>query len=656
MLPGELTRMLAPPQAPDEIGRLGPFRVLGVIGRGGMGVVFRAEDPHLERLVALKAMLPALGDSTESRRRFLREARMAAAVSDENVVRIHQVGEVNEIPFLTMEFLEGESLDARLQHGPRLSLAEILRIGRETALGLAAAHKCGLVHRDIKPGNLWLEGERGRVKILDFGLARPRGDKTNLTKTGAIMGTPAFMAPEQARGRDIDQRCDLFSLGCVLYLLCTGEPAFKGPDPIAIVSSLALETPRPPHEINAAVPPGLSALIMRLLAKKPEDRPATAQEVARELAALAREPATTAVKLGKDTHPPSRGKATHVPVAVGPRRRGLGVALGVVVVFGLAAALVFFWKKWTAIVVVNVPEANVQMLLDGKDRGTIGAAQVVNLEVRPGEHVLTLKVGDVEMQTERFHLNAGARAEVEGNWTPAQYVNALGMEFVLVPKGKSWLGGAGGKPGEKEFELLHDFYLGKYEVTQEEWEKVMKTNPSEFQAVPGVTAEDQKRFPVEKVSWDDVQVFLEEVNKLVKHRGWVYRLPKEAEWEYACRGGPLASKEESAFNFYFDKPANKMKPGQANFKHPKGLVRTCKVGSYVPNRLGLYDMHGNVWEWCDDNVHQPDGWRRVHRGGGWMTDPPLNCRAALQGAAPSSRQTNSLGLRLARVPADRAVK
>ncbi len=238
------------------------------------------------------------------------------------------------------------------------------------------------------------------------------------------------------------------------------------------------------------------------------------------------------------------------------------------------------------------------------------------------------------------------------------------MEFVLVPKGKSWLGGGGGKPGEKEVEMPRDFYLGKYLVTQEEWQSVMGNNPSYFSrpgkgkdAVQGIPDEELKRFPVENVSWDDAQLFLAEVNKRVKEGGWAYRLPTEVEWEYACRGGPLADKRDSAFDFYFDKPANQLLPGKANFNSSKG--RTCKVGSYPPNPLGLYDMLGNVWEWCADTVVNPQNLSyqdkgdslRVERGGCWHdTDSGPYCRASARISFPASRRNNDHGLRLARVP------
>jgi hypothetical protein len=153
---------LAPPQSPDELGRLGPYRVLEVLGAGGMGVVFRAEDPQLARLVALKAMLPSLAASASARQRFLREARAAAAINHDHIVTIYQVGEDRGVPFLAMQFLEGEPLDARLKRQGKLPAAEVLRVGRETALGLAAAHQRELIHRDIKPANVWLETQAGK--------------------------------------------------------------------------------------------------------------------------------------------------------------------------------------------------------------------------------------------------------------------------------------------------------------------------------------------------------------------------------------------------------------------------------------------------------------------------------------------------------------
>jgi WD40 repeat protein len=270
---------LAPPQEPGELGRLGPYRVLKVLGTGGMGVVFQAEDPHLRRPVALKVMKPALAASATARKRFLREGQAMAALEHDHIVPVYQVGEDRGLPFLAMQLLKGETLEDRLQREPILPPAEVWRIGREMAEGLAAAHASGLIHRDIKPANVWLEGERARVKILDFGLARAEDEESHLTQTGVVAGTPAYMAPEQARGEKVDARCDLFSLGCVLYRLCTGEKAFKGTNPTATLLSLTQDQPRPPRELNPAIPQELSDLVMSLLAKDPGQRPASDRTV-----------------------------------------------------------------------------------------------------------------------------------------------------------------------------------------------------------------------------------------------------------------------------------------------------------------------------------------------------------------------------------------
>lgn len=285
----DLTAFLAPPQKPDELGRLGPYRILKILGSGGMGVVFHAEDLILKRHVALKAMLPGVAAKPINRQRFLREAQAMAVVRNEHVITIYQVGMDRGVPYLAMELLEGEPLDLHLVRESLPSPADVVRIGRETAEGLAAAHERGLIHRDIKPANLWLVKPRGRVVILDFGLARVAEEDASLTRSGIILGTPAFMSPEQARSLPLDGRSDLFSLGVVLYRMATGVLPFSGPDAFAVLAALTLEDPRPIWEINADVPWPLGKLITQLLAKNPDERPTDAAEVAQTLATIERE-------------------------------------------------------------------------------------------------------------------------------------------------------------------------------------------------------------------------------------------------------------------------------------------------------------------------------------------------------------------------------
>jgi hypothetical protein len=336
----ELIVLLAPAQGPGEIGRLGPYRVLQVLGTGGMGVVFKAEDPQLKRPVALKALLPSLTASAPSRLRFMREAQAVAKVKHDHIVTIYQVGEDRSVPFLAMEFLEGQALDARLKREPRLPLAEVLRIGRETAEGLAAAHEQGLIHRDIKPANLWLEGSRRRVKILDFGLARAMDDREHLTQTGAILGTPAYMAPEQATGQKPDGRCDLFSLGCVLYQISTGKLPFQGSDTLATLMAVATENPPPPSQLNPALPTKVSELIMGLLAKMPAERPPSARAVAAAIKAIESGRRGAAPALA----PPARRAAA----APRPARRRWGLLAAAAVVLGAAGAAGYFALQETS--------------------------------------------------------------------------------------------------------------------------------------------------------------------------------------------------------------------------------------------------------------------------------------------------------------------
>jgi serine/threonine protein kinase len=276
---------LAPPQQSDELGRLGGYRVLKVLGTGGMGMVLLAEDPALRRSVALKVMRPELAGSS-SRQRFLREAQAAAGVEHVNIVAIHQVGEDRGVPFIAMAFLKGESLETRLARDRTVPPAESVRVARQVAEGLAAAHDGGLIHRDIKPANIWLERPSGLVKILDFGLARVSDADVRLTHSGMIVGTPAYMAPEQASGSPLDARTDLFSLGCVLYQMCTGERPFKGRDTISTLLSITSDVPRAVRELNPSVPQPVADFVTRLLAKNPAERPQSARAAADELAAI----------------------------------------------------------------------------------------------------------------------------------------------------------------------------------------------------------------------------------------------------------------------------------------------------------------------------------------------------------------------------------
>jgi urea transport system substrate-binding protein len=299
--PRILQKLLSPPVLGNELGWLGHYKVKRVLGRGGMGLVLLAEDSHLQRPVALKVMLPAMAERSDARDRFLREARAVAKLRDEHIVVIYQVGQERDVPYLAMEYLEGQSLEQCVRAG-RPAIADVLRIGRAIATGLAVAHQAGVVHRDVKPANIFLargaaspcdapsdaplDIATAKVKILDFGLARPLADNLHLTGSGQLVGTPYFMSPEQARGESVDARSDLFSLGVLLYYLTTGRLPFAGEGMMAVLTALAVQTPPPLCSLRPETPPALEELVRRLLEKDPANRPATAREVVAALAQI----------------------------------------------------------------------------------------------------------------------------------------------------------------------------------------------------------------------------------------------------------------------------------------------------------------------------------------------------------------------------------
>jgi hypothetical protein len=270
---------LEPSTKPGALGRLGHHQVLEVLGRGGFGIVVRAFDDKLHRVVAIKVLAPDLASTSPARKRFLREARAAARVRHENVVQIHAVEE-QPVPYLVMEYIPGQTLQQRLDQTGPLEVADVLRIGRQVARGLAAAHEQGLIHRDIKPANILLEsGTEPKVKITDFGLART-ADDASVSQSGLVAGTPMYMAPEQARGEALDHRADLFSLGSVLYSMTSGRPPFRAATPLAVMKRVAEDTPRPIRQIIPEVPQWLCDIIARLHAKDPGQRFPSAAAVA----------------------------------------------------------------------------------------------------------------------------------------------------------------------------------------------------------------------------------------------------------------------------------------------------------------------------------------------------------------------------------------
>ena len=302
--------------SPDAIGRLGDIEIQEVIGQGGMGVVLKGYQPELKRLVAVKVLAPQLAVSAAARKRFAREAQATAAILHANVMPILTVHSSGKLPYIVMPYVACESLQQRLDRMGSLELVDILRIGMQTANGLAAAHAQGLVHRDVKPANILLEISVEKVMLTDFGLARAMDD-ASITRTGIIAGTPLYMSPEQARGEPVDARSDLFSLGSVLYTLATGRSPFRAESTYGILRRLTDEAPRLVREISPQLPAWFEMIVHKLLAKTPDDRFGSALEVAQLLEgclAHVQQPGT--VPLPKECQVVGRRRRFHVWMAV----------------------------------------------------------------------------------------------------------------------------------------------------------------------------------------------------------------------------------------------------------------------------------------------------------------------------------------------------
>lgn len=269
--------------------RIGGYEILGLVGSGAMGRVYAARDAGLDRRVAIKVMATARASDPAARRRFIRESKAAAAVEHPHVVAIHNVGEHEGTPYIVMQLLEGCTLASHHHAVGPLPLPEVLRIGHEISAGLAAAHGRGLVHRDLKPDNVFLEGRSRSVRIIDFGLARDLGESTTkLTVDGALIGTPAYMSPERIAGVELDARSDLFSLGVVLYELLSGRLPFEGASVVAMLAAVGRGTPLPLAEAAPGLSPAVCDLVMRLIAHEKSTRPVDADAVAAEFADLRR--------------------------------------------------------------------------------------------------------------------------------------------------------------------------------------------------------------------------------------------------------------------------------------------------------------------------------------------------------------------------------
>jgi len=735
---------LEPSNAPGSLGRLRHYEVREVIGRGGCGIVLKAFDKKLERIVAIKIMAPELAATSPARKRFLREARATAAIRHENVVSIYAVEE-QPLPFLVMEYIDGETLQQRIDRTGPLDVPSVLRIAQQIAAGLAAAHDRGLIHRDIKPGNILLEDGTDHLKITDFGLARS-ADDASMTQSGVIAGTPLYMSPEQAQAQEIDQRSDLFSLGSVLYVMCSGRPPFRAPSTLAVLKRVVEEQPRSIEGIIPEVPKWLRAIIAILHIKEPEERFASAQEVGTLLAHCQSEfeqhgrvelPEDILAKLPQDEterqeQDANESVAYNANSAARTDRRAwpAAAAVALILLIGLGiteATGVTNVVRGTVIrlfspegtLVVEVDDPGVSVTIDGEEMVITGAG-AKEIRLIPGQYKLkATKDGEVVRQElvtvtrngrqvvrvsreaatkeddgglgQRWPADAPSLAvapfdQAQAKTHQQQWADYLGLPvereiivgqtqdgrdvklaMVLIPPGEFLMGSTDEEQAkflaeptaaknqwaidliptegpQHRVRITKPFYLGKYEVTQTQWQAVMGSNPSMFKNAPS--------HPVENVSWDDIQSFLAKLNEGASSQKLKFALPTEAQWEYACRAGTTTywhsgDGEDDLRQFGSFRHAN-----EGGWKGP--------VGQLQPNGFGLHDMHGNMWEWCsdwfaneyyakspaDDPTGPSAGSFRVFRGGFWRSHA-WECRSACRRYISPEQRRNWLGFRFA---------
>ncbi|MFZ1086321.1 MAG: serine/threonine-protein kinase [Terracidiphilus sp.] len=463
---------------PKTIGR---YEILDELGRGTMGSVFRAKDPAMDRLVAVKTILSValageLGE--EYRQRFIREARAAGALAHPGIVPVFDVGEEEGTPYLVMEFVRGQTLDAAMKKGVRFSLERVCEIGQQIAEALGHAHHHGVIHRDIKPANILLASPEAygteQAKITDFGVAKMNAG--GITTTGQMLGTPAFMPPEQFTGAPIDSRADLFSLGVILYWLATGEQPFPGETMTTVSYKIVHTEAVPPAKLNPAIPAAMEAVILKCLAKSPDDRFQTGEELAQAMAQLragAKESsllstaplARGTAKASEDTYGLNSGRsskstlstATLAPQqsAAPARKKNLLLPVAAILLLAVAAAggwyrLPFqhFKVQQSAVAVAPAPVPNSTAAAPVLAPEATPAAESPKAPTTPAPHAQSATVPfdpktldprkNAHLKVELDHFPAGLAVTVEMNrkiYWKAESGDKAALENLFVPPG-----------------------------------------------------------------------------------------------------------------------------------------------------------------------------------------------------------------------------
>jgi len=731
---------------PPELVNHPQYRVIRELGRGGMGIVYLARNTILDRLEVLKVLNKEMLDRKGARERFRREMQSAARLNHPNIVGAYAALEFERLLVFAMEYVDGEDLAEYVKsRGPRPVMQACSMI-YQAALGLQHAHEQGMVHRDIKPGNLMFarQGQRRVVKLLDFGLAKATSENPfdgSLTREGQMLGTVDFIAPEQSvDAQKADICADIYSLGCTLYYLLTGAPPFEGTSLASILQAHHSIDAKPLNLVRPEVPVELAALVGKMMAKDPDRRYQSPAEVALALkpfckagragsgspdgehfgprspeavqpaAALVAPPLEPApaggvpVAAKGGAAPPSDQslrwesliaipEPEHLldarPPASAPLRRrspwvGPALAIGIVLLLGLAvgwAAGVIKVKTGDGVILLKGVPEQAEVFIDG---GNVSVQMhdgggPLEVTVPAGKRGVQVKKDGFQTFGEEVIVSTGARAEIRVRLiplpppvppppvpVPREITNSIGMKLVLIPAGEFLMGSPDSDKEARDDEkpqhrvrITRPFYLGVTEVTQGQYRAVTGQGPGRFKGSDDL--------PVVGVSWNDAIAFCDKLSALEKGQlgGARYRLPTEAEWEYACRGG-------STTRYSFGDNAASL--GEFAWHKGNSDGTTHPVGQKRPNAFGLFDMHGNVREWCSDGYqgdfyarlpvdYQGDFYARlpvdnpvcpfegatdrVIRGGCWLF--PQSARSAIRLRLSPVDRYPDIGFRLARV-------
>lgn len=642
-----------------------------ILGEGGMGRVYKARDPRLGRDVAIKVIRREKLTHPATANRFELEIQALSRMTKHpNVVEVFIADQVGDDHYCVMELIDGTDLTKMVRDQGPLSIPTGCEIIRQAALGLQHAFETGLVHRDIKPSNILVTRHGGTVKLVDLGLARiidapPGGpDAGRITQEGFVIGTPDFLAPEQARNpMTVDIRADIYSLGGTLFYLLTGRVPYEGATPTEKLLKHCTDPPPNLLKYRPEAPPQLQQLLEWCMAKNPDERPQTPLQLAVALQPFGLPPPGGAATVaGSAPHPvlPAPAMPTYPPPPMPAP------------VAGTAYPQAPLYPPYAASGPFTDPTSSSQIFKLPPRTNTEDPIRRRSAERFPTGLIL-MSLGTLFV----IAVFAVAIALIFLNQPPEvpdPFTNSLGMKMVKLDGGRFKMGSPDDewlrRPDEgpvREVTIRGPFFMAATEVTNAQYIQLMGVNPARSAKI----AASPDNLPVESVSWFDAVEFCQKLTQAEKGQpwmrpGWAYRLPTEAEWEYACRAGTesatafgqqLEYEKQALFRPTDDDPyeigGDATKPPR--FGQP--------VGRTKPNNFGLYDMHGNVAEWChdwyradaysdsptDNPTGPPEGERRVYRGGSFR-EPASAARSAARFAARPREQLDHVGFRVVYAP------